>query len=41
MKNISGVRVLIIHRASHFGVLRDLENVKLAVKSGVIEADRR
>jgi hypothetical protein len=35
-----GVRVLLIHRARHIEALRDPENVKLAVKSGVIAADR-
>ncbi len=35
-----GVRVLLIHYARHIEALRDPENVKLGVKSGVIEADR-
>jgi hypothetical protein len=34
------VHVLLIHRARHIEALRDPENVELAVKSGVIAADR-
>ena len=30
------VHVLLIHRARHIEAFRDLENVKLGVKSGVI-----